>query len=238
MFQPELGGTVSVVRRATTRVNQAVFERGLTPPWVWSQARVQEYWATRTSEGSDNRPIDYADKPTPIVDFLHDFWSPEVQPTDRILELGTNAGANLAHLSRLGYRRLAGVEINPHALQQLRDSFPDLAEQADLIEGSFEAVLPTLADDSADVVFTMAVLLHVHPASNAVLDHMARIAHRHVCVIESESVTLPYIYARDYGRVFAVRGWREIKRVDINPADHPEVGRDYHGYTARLFART
>jgi hypothetical protein len=118
LYQGDLHWDRRGPKRATTRVNQAMFERGMTPPWVWSQDRCLRYWGTRTSDGPDNRPVDYAEKPPAVVDFLADFWSPEVQPDHRILELGTNAGANLARLHTLGYTDLAGVEINPAAIDE------------------------------------------------------------------------------------------------------------------------
>jgi SAM-dependent methyltransferase len=222
-------------KRATTRLNQMLFERGMTPPWVWSQERCQRYWATRTSDGPDNRPIDYAEKPPEIVDFMSEFWSPDVTRDQRILELGTNAGANLARLHDLGYAHLAGVEINPAAIAQFGASFPEARAAADITVGAFEDAVPGIPDNSVDTVFAMAVLLHVHPAGDGIFDHMVRIARQHICVIEHESVTVNYIFARNYRRVFASRGAQELRAVEITQAAHPELGAAYWGYTARLF---
>ena len=91
-------------------------------------------------------------KNTAIVDLMHEFWSPEVSPDSAVLELGCNAGANLERLRQLGYTDLAGLEINPTAVQELHEAFPSLAGEASVIEGSLERVLPTLETDSVDVI--------------------------------------------------------------------------------------
>jgi SAM-dependent methyltransferase len=221
---------------AANGINQRLFERGMTPPWVWPQDRCQRYWATRTDGGPDNRPADYAAKPPQIVDLMAGFWSPEVTPEASVFEVGTNAGANLARLYALGYRRLEGLEINPLAVQEMGRAFPEVRAAATVHLGDAETLMPTLAPARADVVFSMAVLLHIHPRSDAIFDEMVRVARRYVCVIESEAVTLSYIFARNYRRVFERRGCREIRALEITEAQHPAVGRDYWGYTARLFS--
>jgi SAM-dependent methyltransferase len=223
-------------RAVAVRLNQSLFEAGNSAPWVWSAERCRRYWATRTSDGADNRPVDYSGKSPAIVDFLHEFWHPDVGPDDRILEIGPNAGANLARLGELGYGSLAGAEINPEAVEEMRRAFPKLADSAQIVVGPVEETLPAMPDDSADTVFAMAVLLHIHPTSDAVFDHMARIARRHVCVIEAEHVTLGYIFARNYQRVFERRGCRQVRELELTAESAPSVGPDYYGYTARLFA--
>ena len=71
---------------------------------------------------------------------------------------------------------LAGIEINDAALQQLRVTYPELAASADLHLGAAETVLRELPDDSVDVIFTMAVLLHIHPSSAALFREIVRVA--------------------------------------------------------------
>jgi SAM-dependent methyltransferase len=235
LYQPEQDSPTGV-RKATTRLNQALFERGMTPPWIWSQERCQRYWATRTSNGADNRPADYVAKDLAIVDLMHEFWSPDVSPASSVLELGCNAGANLERLRQLGYTDLAGIEVNPNAIEALREAFPAVAEAASLTVGKLEDVLPALESNSVDVVYTMAVLLHLHPGSDEVFDHMARVARRNICVIEAEQTTLTYIFARNYRRVFERRGWREVTALAITAERFPALAPTYTGYVARLFA--
>ncbi len=217
------------------RVNQALVEAGRTPPWVLTPDECRAFWASREVGGPDNNPYDYAHKDPAIVDFLAGFWSPDVKKDDRILELGCNAGGNLSRLRALGYTNLAGVDINPLALDTLRREHPDLAAAADLTLGPFEQELPQMAAGSADCVFTMAVGIHIHPASHLVFREMARIAKSHVCVLESEVANGRYTFARNYKRVFERLGCRQVREERIDRRSHPEVSRDYDGYVARLF---
>jgi SAM-dependent methyltransferase len=217
------------LKRLSVRANQALFERAIGPPWIWSAERCRAYWASQ-SDGV-NAPVMYATKSQTIVDLLHDFWQPEVQPDMSILECGCNAGANLAGLHRHGYEQLNAVEINSNAIEQLHESFPNLP--ATITHGALEDVLPTMPTNSVDVVFSMAVLIHVHPSSNAILEHMARIARRYVCVIEAEATTIGYIFARNYGRVFERYGCAQLRAAMLTSDEYPDVP-DYWGYTARL----
>jgi SAM-dependent methyltransferase len=237
LYHPTLDEPTGPVK-ATARLNQALFERGMTPPWVWSQERCQRYWETRTSDASDNRPADYVAKNPAIVDLMYEFWRTDVARDAAILELGCNAGANLERLRQIGYTDLAGLEINENAVEALREAFPALADEASVTVGALEQVLPGMEANSVDTIYTMAVLLHIHPASDQIFDHMSRVARSHICVVEAEKTTLAYIFARDYRRVFARRGWREVKSLEITAERFPEVGPDYAGYVARLFARS
>lgn len=223
-------------RRAATRLNQALVESGRTAPWVMTEREVREYWATRTEGATTNDPSDYAHKDPGIMDFVSSFWSPEISPSDSVLELGPNAGPNLNRLRELGYRDLRGIEINPSAVEHMATTFPELAATASITTGSFDRVLPTVADDSVDAVFTMAVLIHVHPAARSIFREMARIAARHICVIEMEHASNMYVYPRSYRRVFGRLGCCELRSVLITPESAPKVSRDYDGYVARLFA--
>jgi SAM-dependent methyltransferase len=163
------------------RINQALIERGRTPPWVWSREQCERFWRASGNGTEGNRPQDYAAKDRAIVDFLDRFWRPEVSSEDSILEIGCNAGTNLDRLRELGYAQLGGVEINPDALEMLRNAYPELAASAQLRLGPAETVLRELPDDAVDVVFTMAVLLHVHPSSHELFGDMARVARKYIC---------------------------------------------------------
>lgn len=220
------------LKRLTSRLNQALVERGRSAPWMLSQEECQEFWASR--EDGANAPDTYVAKATGIVDFLHAFWSPEVTPADHVLEIGCNAGANLNRLRELGFERMTGVEINPNALEVLRRVHPELEAGADLVRDSIESALGRLPDGAADVVLSMAVLIHLHPTSSGVFEEMARVA-RYVCVIELENAANNYVFPRNYRRVFERLGCIELRQATITPRGYPDVSREYDGYVARLF---
>jgi SAM-dependent methyltransferase len=215
--------------------NRMLVERGARAPWMWSADRCQRFWATREHGEDSNAPNGYAVKRTEIVDFLHDLWSPEVSPSDTVVEIGCNAGANLERLSQLGYPRLGGVEINPNAMVEMRSAFPQLARSADIHLGRIEEVLPALKDNAFDVVFAMAVLHHVHPSSRGVFAEMVRVAGQYICVLEPEQTTSHYVFCRNYQRVFEGLGCRQIRAQEIARSSFPDIAEDYYGYTARLF---
>ena len=44
-------------RRLMVRANQALFERGLAPPWVWDAEHCRDFWASQDEEtGNGNAP--------------------------------------------------------------------------------------------------------------------------------------------------------------------------------------
>lgn len=216
-------------------LNRALVERGRTAPWMWSAERCRQYWATREGSFDGNAPSGYAAKSTEIVDFMHDLWTPHVAQADKVLEIGCNAGANLARLRQLGYLNLSGVEIDTDSIADLRRTFPELAKTV-IHRGSIEDVLPHVEADGVDVVFAMAVLQHIHPSSNRVFAEMVRVAARHICVIELERVSTYNHFGRDYSRVFEALGCRQLRAAEISRPSSPEVAEVYHGYTARLFS--
>lgn len=223
-----------LLQRLSVTTSRAMVERGHTPPWIWSSEECRDFWAARDHAGTGNEPAAYGGKSMAIVDAMDAFWSPDVQPGQSVLEIGCNAGANLDALRVKGFGDLAGVEISGDALDELAQRFPELNGAATLHHGPAEDVLPRLPDDSVDVVFTMAVLLHIHPSSHAVLEHMVRIARRHVCVVEAEHVICAYIFPRNYKQVFERLGCEQIREEAITRRTHPDVADGYLGYTARL----
>lgn len=73
----------------------------------------------------------------------------------KILEVGANAGVQLAFLQEMGFKELFGVDINREAIEMSRKSFTKL----DIIEGS--ALDLPFKDGFFDVVFTSGVLIHI-----------------------------------------------------------------------------
>jgi SAM-dependent methyltransferase len=233
----EQGGSYSPrgYAKLSLELNRAFIERGRRAPWMWSAERCQQFWATLEPGVGSNAPNSYAAKPTEIVDFMHHLWGSDVDRADKVLEIGCNAGANLDRLRQLGYSSLSGVEINPHAIAELSQAFPELRGSMTVHTGRIEDVLPSIGTGGVDVVFAMAVLHHIHPSSNRVFAEMVRVAAHHVCVIEPEQVSSQYIFCRDYSRVFEALGCQQLRVVEINRSSLPEVAEAYHGYTARLF---
>jgi len=138
--------------------------------------------------------------------------SPWITPDARIFEVGCNVGRNLNHLYRAGYTRLGALEISAAAVERLRSAYPRLATvKVDI--GAAETVLLTYPSRSFDVVFTMAVLEHIHPTSRVVFSEIARVARRYVLAIEPRGGRYTHrTYPWDVPREFEVLGLRLLDR--------------------------
>jgi SAM-dependent methyltransferase len=110
--------------------------------------------------------------------------SPLISKECRIVEIGCNSGRNLNHLWTAGYKNVRGIEISEHAVQRLRMNYPCLAD-VPVDVGPAETAIQQYASSSVDVIFTMATLEHVHPASRFLFKEIARVASRYVLAIES-----------------------------------------------------
>ncbi len=229
-------GRVLRPRPAIGRVNQWLMETGRVPPWIMTREECLAFWRTRSNNSpGGNRPIDYVQKPIAIAEYLYEFWRDRVQTDFVILEVGCNAGTNLEVLRRLGYRRLAGLEISTEAVLEMQRVYPELCWGASVHVDSAEEGLRKLAAGSFDVVFTIAAAMHIHPSSNGVFSEIVRVARRYVCTIELESANCGYVFARNYQRVFSRLGCRQIKSETIVPDVSPALDRPYWGYVSRLF---
>ena len=168
---------------------------------------LHDYWR---KPDRPNRPKAYLEGKE-RSEFLIDLMGRYATPMQTILEVGCNVGRNLAYLHRAGYRELSGIEINTAAVDQLRASYPELA-QATIHNASVEEVIPRL--DPYDVVFTMAVLEHIHPDSDWILEHIVRIAGDTLITIEDEVDSVGYRhFPRRYDEVFGALGMRQVEEV-------------------------
>lgn len=204
-----------------------------------SCSAVHQYWAARGGPQADshNAPLDYTKNITwslMLAEWLRDAG---VGPTDPILELGCNIGRNLAWLRRQGFQALGGIEINPHAIKAMKDLYPTTAGVAEITSDSLENALPKCATDAYQVVFTMAVLTHIHPDSDFIFDHMVRIARRYVFTIEDEGTSGSANFQRDYEEVFTRRGCRQVRALEFAAVDQEQFTllNLHRAYVARLF---
>jgi SAM-dependent methyltransferase len=162
-----------------------------------------------------NRPEEYVAH-TGRSRFLVEFVRPHVGPDATILEIGCNVGRNLAHLYDAGFRHLTGIEINTDALRLLAETYPEMAEASTLINAPVEEAIREIPDGSIDLVFTMAVLEHIHPDSEWIFDDIVRISRGAVVTVEDEHGTSIRHTPRDYRRIFEARGLRQVAHESID----------------------
>jgi SAM-dependent methyltransferase len=220
------------------RWNQSVNEKGWVMPYVYSKKDCLKFWQELGNESTStgNRPEGYAKKDKRIIEFMRDYIQPDIDESHHILELGCNAGGNLNVLLESGYQNLTGIEINPHAIEQLKISFPILATEATLIQGDIAQIMSGLKDSSYDLIFTMAVAMHVHPEDNMVFKEMVRLTKRWLCTIEPEEDNSNYVFARNYKRYFEQIGMRELRSIPLNEHNLPGIVK-CKGVTIRLFEK-
>ncbi len=204
-----------------------------------------------------------AEKQVPSADELHSFWTgtapegnvPEeyLEPIDRsrallslieflprearILEVGCNVGRNLNVLYNAGFHGVEGIEISPHAVRILREAHPDLAD-VPVHLGAAEDILPTMRSGSFDLVYTMAVLQHIHPDSVSVFDDIARVTYRILAIERTIPGSSSRTFPHDIPAIFKARGF---DLVDTTPVwDIPQANFDLglKNYSAYSFVRS
>lgn len=164
--------------------------------------------------------------------FLVEFIRPHVGSEPTILEIGCNVGRNLAHLYDAGYHRLTGIEINGDALRLLAETYPEMAQASTLINAPVEDAIREIPDASIDLVYTMAVLEHIHPDSEWIFDDIVRISRGAVVTVEDEHGTSIRHTPRDYREIFESRGLRQVAHESIDAE-----GGFGTAFEARVFTR-
>lgn len=194
-----------------------------------SVAETHAYWE-KPQDG--NAPHHYVEREQRSR-FLLDLMAEHVEKDAAILEIGCNVGRNLSFLQRDGYSNLTGIEISKNALEKLRENFPKLAESATLINKPVEEAIREFDENNFDVVFTMAVLEHIHEDSAWIFEEIVRVAGRYLIVIEDEQSYTWRHFPRNYRKVFEQHGARQIKEIDCGKTQESGMNA---GFFARVFA--
>lgn len=190
-----------------------------------------DFWKSRTNENAinDNAPILYTKKSDEFKQFLINFISSNINKHDRILELGCNACGNLRVLHDNGYTNLSGIEINKNAIVQIPTDL-----NVNIINGDITKELSKIPDNSYDLLYSVAVLLHIHPEHNDIFMEIARISNKYIMTIEIENKSCYYVFPRNYKKIFNNLGYSEIKYIELKNAVGLE---NLYDYTARLFKK-
>jgi SAM-dependent methyltransferase len=147
-----------------------------------------------------------------------------------ILELGCNVGRNLNILYINGYTNLSGIEININAKPIMKTEFPFIYNNATLYWNSIENIIKSISQ--SDIIFTMAVLEHIHPDSEWIFKEMFRKTNKYIITIEDECVKSNRHFVRNYKDVFEDFGTTQI--YEQNCMDIFELGTDFF---ARIFIK-
>ncbi len=191
---------------------------------------LRAYWQAPADPG--NKPAAYVEIGHGSSEFLVELVRQHATPDVKILEIGCNAGRNLDHLFRAGYTNLSAIEINQDAIDVFRSTYPDTSAVTTILVGPVEDHIGRLADRQFDLVFTMAVLEHIHEDSRAVFGEIARVTGRTLITIEDEREYSDRTFPRNYRRVFEPLGFPQIEEI---PGESiPDL---FSGFVGRVFRR-
>ncbi len=175
----------------------------------WKKDQLQEYWR-KQSKNDENDPEGYIHAENNRAEYLLDLIKKlELEPEESILELGMSSGKVFSHIYNNGYHNLTGIEINSEAIEIMKKAFPKVAKNTELIKLSLEDALPSIPDGKFSLVYSMAVLESVHPESNFIFEHIARISKKYIITIETEFSVSPRHYPRDYKKIFKNLGFNQ-----------------------------
>ena len=114
----------------------------------------------------------------------------------RILEVGSNVGAQLHGLQKIGFKNLYGIEIQPYAVEVSKQNTKNI----NLIQGSAFDI--PFKDGFFDLVCTSGLLIHIAPEDIAnVLDEIYRCTRQYIWCFE--------YYAEEYTEI-NYRGQRNL----------------------------
>ncbi len=145
-----------------------------------------------------------------LVKVVNKYANPEA----KILEPGCNVGRNLNYLFEAGFRKLEGIEISKDAVELLNKSYPEMARHITIHNKSIEEIVRGLEDDTYDIVFTMAVLQHIHTKSEWIFPEIVRITRSFLVTVEGEGYISWRHFPRNYKKVFEPLGMKQIEVIE------------------------
>lgn len=178
-----------------------------------SRTDVHDYWRTPPERNVPTTYLRGSARSTWLVELAQKHLGADAR-NHTLLEIGCNIGRNLEYFHRAGFRNLSAIEINEDAVKLLREHFPEVGSTAQIHIAPVEEIIKTLGDNQFDVVYTMAVLEHIHTESEWVFGEMARIARRLVITIEDERHLSDRHFPRNYGKVFTALGLTQLESVE------------------------
>lgn len=188
------------------------------------------YWKEPTD--GDNRKEDYADKGNEDRSrFLAKLIDAHCPGARNALEIGCNVGRNLNFLRKNKGISVGGIEINEDALHLMQKTYPDLRSQT-FWQGSAPRVIQDIPKDAFDLVFSMAVFMHLHPKTPpSFWEQVMRVARTHIITIENERSSGYRHWQRDYGKIFTDLGCRQVYCETV-----PDTIMALRMYTVRVFS--
>jgi len=177
-----------------------------------SREEIHQYW--RQPGDKDNNPEVYI-VPTDRSEFLFKFITEYVNSKAKILEIGCNVGRNLNYLFNVGYKNLEGVEISEEAIDLMRKTYPEMTRSIKVYNNSIEEMIKNFKNNSFDLVFTMAILQHIHPDGEFIFPEIVRITKKYLITVENEKAVDWRHFPRNYKKIFEPLGLKQIQQCKV-----------------------
>ena len=174
-------------------------------------SQIHNYWKNPDDK---NRPEDYLIGEERTAFLLDNVLNLEIPIDAQIIEIGCNVGRNLNGFFNAGFKNLTGIEINRKAIDVMSREYSVMYRKIknNIHNKPVEQAIYMLEKDKYDVVYTMAVLEHIHEENGYfVFSEMFRIAKKYIVVIEDERKESDRHFRRNYKDVFEFYGLKEIK---------------------------
>lgn len=189
---------------------------GLSPQRYWAQ----QHW--KSQNAGDIHGYDKYIVLHPRIQVMIKEIQSRVTADQPVLDLGCNCGYYLSLVKKEGYTNLSGIDISPVALKYGQEHF-DL-KGVDLINGSFENVLPELISTGKkfDLIYTLGATVElVHPSSD-IIRHICSLSEKYVILIINE---WGHSYPRFWEYEFSRNGFLLVKC--IRPFDGVTQGKNF-----------
>lgn len=190
-----------------------------------------KYWSSPYD--GKNMPSEYLKNRERSI-FLLNLVKKYIGPDDRILEIGCNVGRNLNELFCAGFNNLSGIEISRNAIDMMKETYPHMVGKIQVHNRPVENLIQSCEDNSYDLVFTMAVLEHIHTDSEFTFPHMARITKKFLITIEDEKGLSWRHFPRSYKNIFENLGLRQIEEISFRKVRVPGLNKNF---VARVFKK-
>ena len=155
--------------------------------------------------------IECPEKNRDLVEIIKKYCS----PTDEIFDIGCNVGRNLDCIYKAGFHNLTGLDINDKALEMGKKRFPDTVGKSNLICSPIEDYLWKENNKRYDVVFTMGVLMHLHPTSDWVYSIFFHTAKKYFITVEDEWNHSNKALPRNYKDIFEDIGFSQVEEKHV-----------------------
>jgi len=190
-----------------------------------SEKALLEYW--KKPDDHLNNAVDYQ-SPIARSKYLSEIIKQYCSNTENVLEIGCNIGRNLNYLK--SFYEVNGIEISSHAVNLMRATYPQLADSRIYI-GDAKEIIKDIPDNSFDVIYSMAVLMHIHPTvPDSFWQDIVRISRKYIITIENEITSSGRNWARNYAHCFERFGakciFSEFQKTHDNLL---------YGYVTRVF---